>query len=484
MKEQAKGYSFTLLHKALLLVIIPFCFNSIWLILLWNDLNKAQRLAKMERQQSRFTECLNAVLKDSYQTRENFIGFIATSRKNYLSNADFLIERTKQALKQLRSLPDLTDDQHLLASELEEIIVDQSQLIGNVLKHSAQDSKLGLLEDVEPVSDRVDSVLNKYPNTEAHMARQRMDLENARADAQRSDERAQMTLVWGISGNFIITVILVLAIRRELAKRLKTLMDNTKRLPKQQTLHAPISGFDELSDLDRSLHEASTELAKAQEFRKAIMQMVAHDLRSPLSTCLVAIEVMADQPGADMKHIGAIRSSLTRVINLANDLLMIEQMESMHLPLKSEVENMQELVDHACSTLCALSSAADVRLVNELGPEYVIVDRKRILQVLVNYLSNAIKFSPAQSSISISSLKSEGMLKVLVRDNGPGIPQEEQAKLFERFYQTKAGRAAGGTGLGLTSAKMIVEAHNGTVGVMSEQGKGALFWFTVPLPNE
>jgi signal transduction histidine kinase len=193
---------------------------------------------------------------------------------------------------------------------------------------------------------------------------------------------------------------------------------------------------------------------------------------------------MADQPGADMKHIGAIRSSLTRVINLANDLLMIEQMESMHLPLKSEVENMQELVDHACSTLCALSSAADVRLVNELGPEYVIVDRKRILQVLVNYLSNAIKFSPAQSSISISSLKSEGMLKVLVRDNGPGIPQEEQAKLFERFYQTKAGRAAGGTGLGLTSAKMIVEAHNGTVGVMSEQGKGALFWFTVPLPNE
>lgn len=477
-----KVSGFTLLHKALALVVVPFLFNCIWLIVLSNELNKSQHLAAMERQQSRFIESLGAVLKHSYQTRENFVGFIATNDKRYASRADRWIDRTEQALSQLRSLPDLAHDQLVLVRELEEIIVDQSKLIRDVLRDSKDDTKLGLLLDIEPVSKGVDSILNKYPGTEQHIAQQRKDLENARQDAIESSAQARQILILGLAGNLALTLLLVFFIVHGLAKRLNTLMENTMRLPQRQALNAPISGFDELAALDRSLHDTSAELAKAYEFRTEFMQMIAHDLRSPLTSCLVGIDLLhsAALADPDKQRFSAIRTSLSRVIELTNDLLLIEQFECAKLPLALEAENMHELVDQACSSVVGLAGVKSLKLENQVEVEYVMADRKRILQVLVNYLSNALKFSAPESSVTVTSVKTAECLKVMVRDSGPGVRLEDQDKLFERFFQAKEGKLVGGTGLGLAISKMIVEAHGGSVGIVSEPGRGAVFWFTIP----
>jgi len=139
----------------------------------------------------------------------------------------------------------------------------------------------------------------------------------------------------------------------------------------------------------------------------------------------------------------------------------------------------------AVASVSALAQAKKLTIRNLAAQEYVNIDRNRIVQVVVNYLSNAIKFSPAEGKVEITSeIMNEpapGRLTVSVRDYGSGLTKEEKAKLFQKFAQTEGGKSAGGAGLGLAICKSIVKAHGGSVGVSSEAGKGAIFWFWLPM---
>jgi len=111
----------------------------------------------------------------------------------------------------------------------------------------------------------------------------------------------------------------------------------------------------------------------------------------------------------------------------------------------------------------------------------VLADEDRVVQVLVNLLTNASKYGPAGQTIQVSSRRLGDFVRVQVQDQGPGIAPEARSHLFERFYRAKRGRKeATGLGLGLALAKAIVEAHGGQIGVESEPGHGAIFWFTLP----
>lgn len=482
---ESRRWRLTLVHKALVLALLPFIFNSAWLLILSSELDKSQKLVAMEREQSRFIEDLNTVLKDSYKTRESFIGYIASRSERYLDKADLSIARTAGELAQLLASPNLSHDQRVLVSELDEILVHQFKQIRSVIK-DGQSSKLGLIQEVEPVSGQVEGVLGNYPNTEANLARQRQELDDAREEARQRADLVRRTVGFGLCGNLILALLLVFAIRADLASRLTSLMEKSRMLPQRQPLGKFLSGDDELSDLDHSLHEASTELIKAAEFRSSLMQMVAHDLRSPLNSCLISIDILErgrsneDEDGSS-RQVKAIKSNLDRVINLTGDLLFLEQFENSGLQLEREPENMQELVGQAVDSVSGLATARKIAIKNECGRDYVLVDRGRIIQILVNYLANAVKFSPAQSVVVVSSKHKNGYLSVFVRDSGVGIRREEQEQIFERFFQAKEGRAAGGTGLGLAIAKLIAEAHGGSVGVISEPGSGATFWFSVEI---
>ncbi|HEY9715451.1 MAG TPA: sensor histidine kinase, partial [Chroococcales cyanobacterium] len=102
-----------------------------------------------------------------------------------------------------------------------------------------------------------------------------------------------------------------------------------------------------------------------------------------------------------------------------------------------------------------------------------------VLQVVVNYLGNAIKFAPPDSKIEVSAQQIDSQVRVSVQDEGPGMTKDDQKKLFQKFYQTEDGKAEKGFGLGLAICKLIVESHGGKVGVESEPGKGACFWFKI-----
>jgi signal transduction histidine kinase len=129
----------------------------------------------------------------------------------------------------------------------------------------------------------------------------------------------------------------------------------------------------------------------------------------------------------------------------------------------------------------SLSAFKKVTIENECENVRLLIDTTLVRQVIVNLLSNAIKFSPPSSPITIKCELLAGNLRVCVIDQGPGISAEVQNRLFQKFYQSAEGKIVGGAGLGLAIAKMIVDAHRGTIGVNSEPGTGSTFWVELPL---
>src|SRR5207244_6651666 len=173
-----------------------------------------------------------------------------------------------------------------------------------------------------------------------------------------------------------------------------------------------------------------------------------------------------------------------RLLDLINDILDIEKIESGKLTLVPEVSRGDELVREAMLLDKGLGDGVKVRYQprGELLTREVTADRKRLLQVMTNLLSNAAKFSPEGEVVEISTEEAPAGLRVGVHDRGPGIPEAFRARIFGRFNQADSttSRQKGGTGLGLAICKRLVEMMDGHIGFQDRDGGGTTFWFELP----
>ncbi len=228
------------------------------------------------------------------------------------------------------------------------------------------------------------------------------------------------------------------------------------------------------------LHEQAR---RAVQSREDLLAVVSHDLRNPLSVILVSatLALRAWPPGdANRRTIEAIRRSALRMDRLIGDLLDASTIEAGRLSLETAVQSVDQIVRDAIEALEAPAAQKQVKLetmgVGELG---VFCDRGRMLQVFSNIIGNAIKFTPEGGSIVIRVEPRETEVWFFITDTGPGIPEDQLPRLFDRYWQAKR-TARLGTGLGLTIAKGIIEAQDGRIGVDSQLGVGSTFFFTLP----
>ena len=219
---------------------------------------------------------------------------------------------------------------------------------------------------------------------------------------------------------------------------------------------------------------------------------VSHELRTPLTSIYGSLDLLVgplarDLP-ADARQLLAIaHESTERLIRLINDLLDLEKMASGKLDYRLERQPLRPLVAQALRDTAAYAEGLGVRLVLADGPEAeVLADGDRIVQVCVNLLSNAAKFSPRGGAVEVEIGLRDGMARVAVVDHGSGIPAAFRDRIFERFAQADSSdrRAKSGTGLGLSICRSIVEAHGGNVGFLSEPDVRTEFWFRLPLAGE
>ncbi|MEO8909960.1 MAG: HAMP domain-containing sensor histidine kinase [Gemmatimonadaceae bacterium] len=224
---------------------------------------------------------------------------------------------------------------------------------------------------------------------------------------------------------------------------------------------------------------------KVIDAREEILRIVAHDLRSPLNTISMATSLLIEEPGpeqARVSHLRIIKRSGERMNHLIQDLLSVTSIEAGRLSIAPRKVTVRAMLDEAAEMLGPIarekSIAFSVSAADDLPP--VRADSARMLQVLTNLVGNAVKFTPAGGSITVSATRSEGKVVCSVTDSGPGIPAAQIPRLFGKFWQAKRGDGRG-VGLGLAIARGIVEAHGGTIDVQSTVGQGSVFSFALPV---
>jgi signal transduction histidine kinase len=243
--------------------------------------------------------------------------------------------------------------------------------------------------------------------------------------------------------------------------------------------------FDEIQDKSRQLEEAS-------QHKSQFLANMSHELRTPLNAILGYTELMADgaygEPSEKMLGIlKRLEANGKHLLGLINDVLDLSKIEAGQLVLELSDYCIQDIAQTVRSTLEPL--AADkklgfkVEMAGELPPGHG--DGRRLTQVLINLVGNAIKFTDA-GEVAIKAEANNGLFHVSVRDTGPGISATDQAKLFQEFQQADNAitRKKGGTGLGLAISKRIIEMHGGRIWVQSQPGQGSTFAFTLPIVVE
>lgn len=230
-----------------------------------------------------------------------------------------------------------------------------------------------------------------------------------------------------------------------------------------------------------------TDIRRLELVRREFVANVSHELRTPLTSIRAMVETLEagaiEEPGMAVDFLGRIVGEVDRLNALVEDLLDFARLEAGRAPLRLERMRIGEVVRVGAERLRPQMERArlDLRFEIEDDLPEMEVDVGRIEQVMVNLLHNAIKFTPAGGNVTVRVEQRKNRVYVEVQDTGVGIPEEEQARLFERFYKSDKARRSEGTGLGLAIAKNIVQSHGGKITVTSAQGEGSTFTFWLPL---
>ncbi len=242
---------------------------------------------------------------------------------------------------------------------------------------------------------------------------------------------------------------------------------------------------DEIGQLVQTFNETLERLEKLFNVQRRFVADVSHEMRTPLTTIRGNADIMR-RFGYDDEAMAAIDSEARRMSRLVEDLLLLAKADAGRLPLERSLVEIDTLVLEMYKQAHLLSDNVEVRL-GTITPARVYGDADRLKQLLLNLVSNGLKYTPAGGSVTLSVMRTDEQVQVSVSDTGIGIPADDLKHIFDRFYRVDKARsrARGGTGLGLSIAQWIADAHGGQLSVTSVVGEGSTFTLTLPaLPDD
>lgn len=298
----------------------------------------------------------------------------------------------------------------------------------------------------------------------------------------------QWTVPFGAIGFILVIsglVMVGLALRRSFSPLDNLLSASESVADGDYTVRVPERGPRAMRSLSRAFNKMAMRLHEADEQRRNLLADVSHELRTPLTVIQGNLEGMLDGVyPADETNLRALLDETHLLSGLIDDLRMLALAESGALQLKKEPTDPLLLIRETMGAFQSQANANGVTLtVTGADPEpaevsLISIDPARIRQVLANLITNALRYSPAGSTIVITCKQIDSLVCIEVHDSGPGIPAEDLPHIFERFYKSAD---SGGTGLGLAIARHIVNAHGGSIRAESTQGQGTTIRVELPL---
>ncbi len=246
----------------------------------------------------------------------------------------------------------------------------------------------------------------------------------------------------------------------------------------------------ELGEIVRiaGLAEDITEEQKIEQMKNEFIGIVSHELRTPLTSIrasmgLLKSGIYAQKPEKSQRMIEIAAKESDRLVRLVNDILDLERLDSGRVVLEKTICKAADLIEQAVAGVQAIAKQQNIAFDIHARDEQVWAANDAVIQTLTNLLSNALKFSPADSTIAISVQQQKDALLFKISDRGRGIPADKLETIFNRFQQVDASdaRTKGGTGLGLAICRTIIEQHGGKIWVESTLGTGSTFFFTLPI---
>jgi signal transduction histidine kinase len=322
------------------------------------------------------------------------------------------------------------------------------------------------------------------------------------AAAKTLEHRAVAAGIVGLGASAALVLLFGAWIARSVARPVRTVTESaasvaagdlTTRLDERGTgeIGALKHAFNVMTrSLDTSRHEliAQNERLRASERAKSdLISMISHELRTPLASVIgfTGLLLQRDFPAEErQRYLEIVDTEARRLAELAADFLDVQLLEEGRLELTLGPVDATELVQQQADLFFAHQDDHPLHLDVPAGQTMVAADRDRLAQVLANLLSNAIKYSPDGGHVDVRVAERNGSVRVSVSDEGVGIPDSDQERIFEKFFRGSAPAAGiAGTGLGLAVARTIVESHGGKIGFTSAESVGSTFWFELPLTS-
>ena len=265
------------------------------------------------------------------------------------------------------------------------------------------------------------------------------------------------------------------------------LMWNASPSLKDRLIYATARDITELKRTREALVVAKNDAERSNRFKDQFLSTMSHELRTPLNAVLGFSDLLGENRYGPLnekqrRYLNHIVTGGRHLLRLINDILDLSRIEAGRLQLAPEDVRVDQAFAEACDTLHPLISKKNHVVIKHATPGLSVrADGMRLKQILMNLLGNAIKFTPEGGKIELAANRVGDLVRLEVRDSGPGIPPEEQNRIFEAFYRLgQNAKGAEGTGLGLAITQRLVELHGGQLGLESHSGSGSCFHFTLP----
>lgn len=287
----------------------------------------------------------------------------------------------------------------------------------------------------------------------------------------------------------VAVAILTLLMYRHIAKPIIGITSNTKQLPQgKYTIDPKTNRYKEAADLNNTLVQAANDIQKADKAKRDLISNVSHDLRTPLTMIGGYGEMMIDLPEEKTdENIQVIVDETKRLNALVNDLLDMSRLQDGRIVLHKEVFDISALLKTQLQKYDVYRMQEGYTIESELlDTIYVNADKKRIEQVINNFLNNAVNYGGEAKHIIVREIKKENTVRIEVQDFGEGIDSKDLDNIWDRYYKVDKEhvRVANGSGIGLNIVKQLLELHGVPYGVKSSKGKGSTFYFEMPIEKE
>ena len=367
-----------------------------------------------------------------------------------------------------------SQDRVLIVDPQGRVVVDtEGRLVGEPLEQEVE--RIGM--PIEVGGQRIGTLLLTSRDLSGHSEL-----------GQRFLDAVNRALLWGSVLVALAALVAAAVLSRQLVGPLRKLTAASEAMAAGDlTQRVDVRTRDEIGELARAFNGMAQDLEAAEAQRQQMAADIAHELRNPLSVIRGTLEAMLDGVyPVDVEHLGPIYEETILLQRLVQDLRLLSLADAGQLQLVQTDVDLSSLLDGISDSVQAVAEERGVRLRSIVPQEPLVVvgDADRLRQVLGNLVSNALRYTPAGGNVTLRAWEQGGQVRVAVSDTGPGIAPKDLPHVFDRFYRADAARdrASGGSGLGLSIARALVEAHGGQMQVESTLGEGTTFTIVLHRP--